>query len=113
MDRLTEGLRPNDAREVVRIVAGILIAVGMVIVAVRRDSPDYFEDTTSNFGLFVIFGLPAVFLYGAGVLGRTLGGYERRWQALYTVLGVLLLPVALFFLIQAIDASYDLSLIHI
>lgn len=113
MNRFIEGLRPDDGREVVRIIAGILIAVGMVMVGLRRGTPEVFGETTSNFGLFVIFGLPAGFLYGAGILGRTLGGYDRRWQALYTVTGMILAPIALFFLAAAIDSGYDQTLVSI
>jgi len=111
MDRLTQAFRPDDGREVVRIVAGLLIAVGLLLVAFRRGTPDVFGDETSDFGLFLILAVAASFLYGMGILGRTLGGANRRWQALYTVIGMLIMPLALFQLVNVIDDTYDESLI--
>lgn len=107
MNRLTEGMRADDGRDLVRILAGILIGVGLLLVALRRGNPDIFGDNTSNFGLFVILGLAAGFLYVTGILGRALGGSDRRWQALYTVMGTLIMPFALYQLIATIDSSYD------
>ena len=111
MKRVIDGLDRDDAKDAIRAVAGLLIAVGFLLVAVRRGSPEVFGDGTSHFGLFVIFGVAAAFLYGTGMAGRVLGRVPRRWQGLYTVAGVILLPAALFELAAAIDTSYDGSLV--
>jgi len=113
VNRYRDGLRPDDRREAVRIVAGIMIALGLALVAFRRGTSALFEETTSNFGLFVILGVAAGFLYGVGIAGRKLGGYDRRWQTLYTVTGMLLMPIALFYLAAAIDSGYDETLVAI
>lgn len=109
MNRLVEGFRPDDGRDVLRIVAGILVGLGLLIAAFRRGTPELFGDRIGDFGLFLILAAAAVFLYGAGLLGRRLAGTSRRWQALYTVMGALILPLALAQLIDTIDDGFDES----
>ena len=111
MEKLADALRPNDAREVVRVVGGILIGIGMLLVAFRYlGRASFLEKEPNKFVTFLIFALPAVFLYGVGILGRALGSSDRRWQALYDVFGALLLPLALSTLVNLIDETPDETL---
>ncbi len=113
MSRLREALRPDDGREAIRSVAGLLIAVGLLLVAIRGGSAGPFPDPFGEPALLLVYALAAGLLYGMGIAGRLLAGRDRRWQALYTVLGALILPLALFQLATVIDAGYDRSLVAI
>ena len=82
-------LAPDDTRDALRKMGGLLFGIGMLMVAMRKES-DY-----SDFVIFLIYLIPAVFLYGEGVFtGRYTGGL-RPWQAVYSVFGLLFAALAL------------------
>ena len=110
MGRIAEGLRADDAKDAVRVIAGVLVAIGLLLVAIRRGSPEIFGEDLGATGLFLVLAAATAFLYGFGVLSSRLGGTPRRWQAFYTVAGALFLPLALFQFAAAVDPTYDESL---
>ena len=94
-------LAPDDTRDALRKMGGLLFGLGMLMVAFRKDS-DY-----SDFVLFLIYLVPAAFLYGEGVFTDRFTGGVRPWQAVYSVLGLILVPFALGQLVELLDGEFS------
>jgi hypothetical protein len=102
---MKELLAPDDTRDVLRKLGGLLFGLGMLMVFIRK-AGDY-----SDFVLFLIPLIPAVFLYGEGVFTDRLTGGVRPWQAVYSVFGLIFVPLTLIQFLQWIDvevSSFDL-----
>ena len=82
-------LAPDDTRDALRKLGGLLFGIGMLMVAMRKEG-DY-----SDFALLLIYLIPAVFLYGEGVFTDRLTGGVRPWQAVYSVFGLIFVALAL------------------
>jgi hypothetical protein len=96
---MKELLAPDDTRDAMRKIGGLLFGIGMLMLFVRKGS-DY-----SDFVLFLILLIPAVFFYGEGVFTDKLTGGIRPWQAVYSVLGLIFVPLALLQFLELIDAE--------
>jgi hypothetical protein len=106
---------------VLRKVGGLLFGVGMFMIFLRKSS-DQFGDTWGDFALFLVLAVPAVVLYGLGLRGdtsRPTGGAGPSgaaaavlapWRAVYLVFGLLLIPLALFQLIDVLGGDTSASL---
>ena len=94
-------LAPDDMRDALRKTGGLLFGLGMLMVAFRKES-DY-----SDFVLFLIYLIPAAFLYGEGVFTDRFTGGIRPWQAVYSVFGVILVPFALGQFVVMLDGEFS------
>lgn len=113
MERFKEAMKPDDLRDLIRIVAGLLVLVGMLLAALRRTNPDVFGEESGAFFVFLLFALPTAFLYGLGVAPGLIGASARRWQVVFAVAGTLLIPLALYQLVSVVADTYDESLVGI
>lgn len=113
MERFKEAMRPDDLRDLIRIVAGLLVLVGMLLAALRRSNPDVFGEESGAFFVFLLLALPTAFLYGLGVAPGLIGVGARRWQVAFAVAGTLLIPLTLYQLVSVVDDTYDESLVGI
>ena len=94
-------LAPDDTRDALRKLGGLLFGLGMLMVAIRKES-DY-----SDFVLFLIYLIPAAFLYGEGVFTDKFTGGIRPWQAVYSVFGLILVPFALGQFVEMLDGEFS------
>jgi hypothetical protein len=96
---MKELLAPDDTRDALRKVGGLLFAIGMLMLFLRKGG-DY-----GAFVVFLILAIPAVFLYCEGVLTDRISGSIRPWQAVYSVLGLIFVPLALLQFVELVDGS--------
>ena len=82
-------LTPDDTRDALRKLGGLLLGIGILMWLLRTG------EEMSEFVRFVLFAAPAVFLYGAGVFTMQYTNGVRPWQAVYTVFGLIFIPLAL------------------
>lgn len=111
MDELIKRLRAGAVEDPMRAAGGLLIGLGFVLVAIRSSSA-FDGDGIGSFGVAVLLGIPAAFLYGIGVLGslsRPEGERAGSWSTVFAVLGAGLIPAALLFLVDAIDSTPDVA----
>ena len=94
-------LAPDDTRDALRKLGGLLFGLGMLMVAIRKES-DY-----SDFVLFLIYLIPAAFLYGEGVFTDKFTGGIRPWQAVYSVFGLILVPFALGQFVEMLNGEFS------
>jgi hypothetical protein len=97
-------LRPDDTRDALRKYGGLLLGLGVLMLLLRKG------DDYSEFVVFVLLALPAVFLYGTGVLTGFATGGIRPWQAVFSVFGLIFVPLALFQFIELVDGTPGASL---
>jgi hypothetical protein len=96
----------DEGKEALRVFGGLVLAVGMVLVFLRKGSPAFFEGKEAGpFLLFVVLILPAVFLYWTGMLGALASGERRAWQGVFVVFGIVLFPPALFKLVDVVHGD--------
>jgi hypothetical protein len=101
---MNEFLRPDDTRDALRKYGGLLLGLGVLMLLLRKG------DDYSDFVVFVLLALPAVFLYGTGVLTGFATGGIRPWQAVFSVFGLIFVPLALFQFIELVDGTPGASL---
>ncbi len=100
---------PDEARDTLRKLAGLLVGLGLFMVFLRKSEPDL-GNTWGSWGLLIVLLLATVFLYGVGLLGRLNTPVLRAWQSVYIVFGLILVPFTLFQLIDAIGGTPGTSL---
>jgi hypothetical protein len=96
---MNPALKPDDTRDALRKIGGLLFGLGALMVLIRKSS-DW-----GNFPLFLVTAIPAVVLYGLGVSTVRETGAVRAWQAVYTVFGLILVPFALSRFVDLIGGS--------
>jgi hypothetical protein len=96
---MKELLAPDDSRDALRKVGGLLFGIGMLMLFLRKGG-DY-----GDFVVFLILAIPAAFLYGEGVFTDRWTGAVRPWQAVYSVFGLIFVPLALLQFVQMLDGS--------
>jgi hypothetical protein len=96
---MSPALKPDDARDALRKIGGLLLGLGALMILIRKSS-DW-----GDFPLFLILAIPAVILYGLGVRTVRETGAVRAWQAVYTVFGLILVPFALSRFVDLIGGS--------
>lgn len=82
-------LAPDDTRDALRKYGGLLLGLGALMLFLRKG------DDYSDFVIFLILALPAVYLYGTGVATSSATDGVRPWQAVYSVFGLIFIPLAL------------------
>ncbi len=99
---MSELLAPDDTRDTLRKYGGLLLALAALMIFLRKGSgPDQWGD----FAMFLLLAVPAVFLYGLGVFTDRASGGLRPWQAVYSVLGLIFVPLALLQFIELVNGS--------
>ena len=86
---MNELLTPDDTRDSLRKIGGLLLGIGILMWLLRTG------DEMSEFVRFVLLAAPAALFYGGGVFTDRFTGGVRPWQAVYTVFGLLFIPLAL------------------
>ncbi|MGI8726323.1 MAG: hypothetical protein ACR2K6_01395, partial [Solirubrobacterales bacterium] len=112
MDELVERLRTRAEQDPIRAVAGLLVGLGFLLVAIRAGT-DFDGEAVSSFVQFLLVGTASTLLLVTGLAGA-LGRREdepRSWPSIYLVAGVLLLPLALALFVDAIDETPDGTLV--
>ena len=109
MNGLSRLLAPDEGRDALRKLAGLLIGVGL-FMTFERKSGGSLGGGWGDWGLFATLLIAFAFLYGVGMLGGLSTEGLRPWGSVYLVFGVLLAPFVLFQLIAAVNGTPDASL---
>jgi hypothetical protein len=110
-----EGLRgflgtdEDIGRDALRKVSGLLVGTALVLMFIRKSSPEL-GDTYGDFALLLVLLLTFVFLYGIGLIGSIATGGQGTWYRVYVVFGVIVLPATLLQFLTWIDGSTDAPL---
>ena len=95
------GISRPDRRDWLKLFGGLMFAAGAIVLTLRK------RDDWSDWGQFLVLLIATVVLFAAAALGtRALQALEGWESALYTF-AILLLPVTLLQLVQAIDDQAD------
>ncbi len=108
MSDLGKMFAPDEGRDALRGLGGLLLGLGLMLVFVRKGT-NVLGDTWGDWGLFAILSIAFVFLYGLGMLGAVSAGL-RSWGSAYLVFGILVAPVALIQFIEAVNGAPGASL---
>ncbi len=87
-----------DRRDWLRLLGGILLATGAVVLSIRK------EGSWSSWALLLVFLVPCAVLYALALAGRRWPSLQG-WQSAFFVFAVLLLPLVFFQFIEAIDGD--------
>jgi hypothetical protein len=92
---MNEFIQPDDTRDELRKIDGLLIGLAALMIYVRKGpllavNPEQWAE----FPMLLVLAIPAVYLYGS-ILTRPQTGELRPWQAVYNVFGLLFVPLAL------------------
>jgi hypothetical protein len=101
-------LRPDDTRDALRKIGGLLFGLGCLMIFLRKGSGPS-SDQWADFPMFLVLAIPAVLLYGS-VFTKPQTGELRVWQVVYGVFGLVFVPLALFQFIQMIGGTPGTSL---
>ena len=95
---MRELLAPDDSRDALRKHGGILLALGVLMLVLRK------EEDLSDFVTFLLYGAMAVYLYGAVFTTQYTDG-ARPWSAVHSVIGLLFIPLALGEFVELLDGN--------
>src|SRR5262249_12283812 len=100
-DRFT----PDDTRDLLREIGGLLIGLAAAMVYVRK-GPFLSTNTDqwASFPIFLVLVIPAVYLYG-GIVAATETGRLRPWRAVYSVFGLIFVALALRQLVEVLGGT--------
>ena len=92
---MNELLRPDDTRDALRKLGGLLIGLAALMIYIRKGPllPTNNQQWAA-FPIFLVLAIPAVYLYGS-ILTRPQTGELRPWQAVHNVFGLIFIPLAL------------------
>lgn len=96
---MKEFLAPDDTRDMLRKLGGLLFGIGVLMLLLRKG------DDYGDFAVFLILAIPAAFLYHEGVFTGNLTDGLRPWQAVYSVLGLIFVPLALLQFVELLGGS--------
>ena len=108
-DELARLFAPDDARDALRNLGGILIGLGLFMTFFRKSDPTLGR-TWGKWGLFAVLMIAFAFLYGIGMLGRRVTAVTRPRASAYMVFGILLAPFVLFQFVTAVNGTAGASL---
>jgi hypothetical protein len=109
MNDLSRLFAPDEGRDALRKLAGLLIGLALLMTFTRK-ADSSLGSTWGDWGLLVVLLIAFVFLYGVGLLGRLNTADLRSWESVYLVFGIFLAPLVLFQFIEAINGSPGASL---
>lgn len=96
----------SDDHQGLRILGGVLFGAGALVLLIRRTS---FADPWGDAAIFLTLWIPAVFLFGTGLAGARANAQPTAWQAVFTVFGLLLIPLSLFAFLNWIGGDTESS----
>jgi hypothetical protein len=103
---------PDDTRDSLRKIGGLLIGLAAAMIYIRKGpfltvNPSQW----AAFPMFLVLAIPAALLYG-GVLTKPGTGALRPWQVVHSVVGLILIVLALrqFIYVVGGTPSTDLNL---
>jgi hypothetical protein len=99
---LSRVFAPDDGRDALRALAGILLGLGFFMTFIRKSS---IGEPWGDWGLLITLLIITVFLYAVGLIGRLNTPTLRGWQAIYLIFGIILLPLLLFQFVEAIGGD--------
>jgi hypothetical protein len=103
-------LRPDDTRDALRNVGGLLIGLAALMIYIRKGP--FLSVNPSQwaaFPMFLVLAIPAVYLYG-GIMARPQTGELRPWQTVHSVFGLLFVPLALLQFVDMIGGNPNAAL---
>jgi hypothetical protein len=105
---VSELLRPDDSRDALRKLGGLLLGVGVLMLLLRKSFVPQIDPYADGVRL-IIWTIPAVLLYGGSLTQRETGGL-RAWQTVYSVFGLIFVAGALLQLVDTLDEDPEASL---
>ena len=109
MNDLSRLFAPDEGRDALRKLAGLLIGLGLMMTFIRK-ADSSLGDAWGDWGLLIVLLIAFAFLYGVGLLGRLNTDGLRAWESVYLVFGVLVAPFVLLQFIEAINGTPGASL---
>jgi hypothetical protein len=109
LNELQRLFAPDEAKDALRKLAGLLLGLGLFMTFMRKGSSGL-GSTWGDWGLLATLAITFAFLYGVGMLGVLSTGRLRSWEAVYLVFGVLVAPWLLLQSVEAIGGSPGASL---
>ena len=102
----TRGPFAPDRRDWLRLLGGVTFAAGALVLAIRRGG-DW-----SEWAILAVLLVPCVLLYALAFSGRRATRALDGWESGFLAFAVLLLPLALFQLVEALegDTSSELNI---
>jgi hypothetical protein len=101
---MAQAIRPDPRGDWLRMLGGVLFAVGAVILFARKGSDDW-----AAFPLLIVVAVPCVVVFGLGAMGALAAGEVARWHAVLMVTGVLLSVLAFGQLWDLVGVNTDSS----
>jgi hypothetical protein len=92
----------DDSRRGLRALGGLLLGVGVFVLAYRRSS---LGDPWGDFALFLVALLPALFLYGGGLLAALSSPERSAWHGVFLVFGLIFAVFTFFQFLELIDGN--------
>jgi len=100
---MSDLLRPDDTRDALRKLGGLLLGAAALMIFIRKSQGEPWGD----FALFLVLAIPAVLLYGGGVFTIKETGGLRPWQAVFSVFGLIFVPLALLQFVEMVGEPGD------
>ena len=102
---MSDLVRPDDTRDALRKLGGLLLGTAALMIFIRKG------ESWGDFAVFLLLAVPAVLLYGGGVFTIKETGGPRPWQAVFSVFGLVFVPLALLAFVDMIggDTSSELN----
>jgi hypothetical protein len=107
---MNERFTPDDTRDALRAIGGLLIGLAAAMIYIRKGpflagNPEQWAD----FPMFLVLAVPAVYLYGSVLTTPQTGGL-RPWQAVHSVFGLILTPLALLQFVDMLGGNPNADL---
>jgi hypothetical protein len=99
---MNELLRPDDTRDALRKIGGLLFGLGILMVLLRKAYIPQ-ENPYKDGIQLILWLIPAVLLYGTSVLTEKDTGGLRSWQTVYSVFGLIFVVGALSQFVDTLD----------
>ncbi len=109
MNELQRLFAPDEARDALRKLGGLLLGLGLFMTFIRKGSSGL-GSAWGDWGLLATLAVAFAFLYGVGMLGALSTGRLRPWESVYLVFGVLVAPWMLVQFVEAVGGSPGASL---
>ena len=108
---MNELYRPDDTRDALRKIGGILIGLAALMIYVRK-GPLFSvnQHQWAEFPMLLVLAAPAVYLYGGAVMTRPATGELRVWQVVHSTFGLIFVPFALLQFVDVIGGTPTASL---